>query len=329
MVNVPHDVTIDGLRQAYRETMAKHRDASRNHLKVIKEPFEALLRLLQDDAQESDRSEDDDDGYEQDVLDELNHYADILQVGADVTREGLKKAYHAAILRCHPDKEGGSKEAAQDVVQAYQVMLEYLEAGGDEAEQAAGDEAEDDDVQEALRALPHPRPHACDSCGKSFTLKCNLKRHQAVHTGARPFECRRCGKAYTRRHYLKEHEKVHLARERSFKCTVGDYDSAFFKKMHLELHMRLKHIAKSFPCGHCGCLFAVQAHLVRHESVHDRRLHRFECDACTATFAQSYELALHKRTVHESTGPTVVCATCERAFARDSDLKAHVKKQHT
>ncbi|KAH7712714.1 hypothetical protein AAVH_19951 [Aphelenchoides avenae] len=213
------------------------------------------------------------------------------------------------------------------VIQAYQALREYMEAGRDEAERSAGDEPDDDIVEDALRALPRPRPYACASCGMSFTLKCNLKRHQLIHTGARPFKCRRCGKAYTLRYYLKEHSTTHRS-ERPFKCTVGDCDSAFFKELHLKFHMRHKRIAKPYACGHCGRRFAFRASLGIHESIHDRSRHSFKCDECTATFAQSYERTLHKRKVHESGSPTVACATCGRAFVRDKDLTAHVKKHH-
>lgn len=37
-------------------------------------------------------------------------------------------------------------------------------------------------------------PYKCGSCSKSFMLKCELKRHQEVHSVKPPFKCDQCVK---------------------------------------------------------------------------------------------------------------------------------------
>lgn len=52
---------------------------------------------------------------------------------------------------------------------------------------------------------------ACFACGKSYTLKHNLKRHLATHSGLKPFPCKICGKHFIRRDTCLDHVRtVHL-----------------------------------------------------------------------------------------------------------------------
>ena len=51
----------------------------------------------------------------------------------------------------------------------------------------------------------------CESCGKIFSRKRDLKRHtELIHEGSINFQCRFCGKNYTRKSDLKRHtDAVH------------------------------------------------------------------------------------------------------------------------
>ncbi|XP_015428184.1 PREDICTED: zinc finger protein 467 [Myotis davidii] len=53
------------------------------------------------------------------------------------------------------------------------------------------------------------RPHACTVCARSFSSKTNLVRHQAIHTGSRPFSCPQCGKSFSRKTHLVRHQRIH------------------------------------------------------------------------------------------------------------------------
>jgi uncharacterized Zn-finger protein len=45
----------------------------------------------------------------------------------------------------------------------------------------------------------------CVYCGKTFSQKGNMERHQRQHTGERPFACPHCSCSYTRKETLKVH----------------------------------------------------------------------------------------------------------------------------
>lgn len=54
-----------------------------------------------------------------------------------------------------------------------------------------------------------PREFACTICGRKFNLKCNLNRHNLVHTGVRNYGCEVCGQRFVLRQHLKKHLERH------------------------------------------------------------------------------------------------------------------------
>jgi len=52
-------------------------------------------------------------------------------------------------------------------------------------------------------AVHHRIP--CPYCGRSFSQKASMERHQRQHTGERPFQCTLCDSSYTRKENLQTH----------------------------------------------------------------------------------------------------------------------------
>ena len=62
------------------------------------------------------------------------------------------------------------------------------------------------DMPDQVPASPL-RPFPCDMCALSFNRQHDLKRHKETHTGERPFLCNGgCGKTFTRKDALKRHQ---------------------------------------------------------------------------------------------------------------------------
>lgn len=66
-------------------------------------------------------------------------------------------------------------------------------------------------AQPAVAASQYPaspaRPYPCDMCALSFNRQHDLKRHKETHSGERPYTCNGgCGKTFTRKDALKRHQ---------------------------------------------------------------------------------------------------------------------------
>ena len=82
---------------------------------------------------------------------------------------------------------------------------------------------------------------------------------------------------------------------------------------------------KRHKCDRCSASFARSGHLVVHKRTHTGEK-PYRCDQCGVAFAQSSALVKHKRT-HTGEKP-YKCDHCGAAFRRSSHLVEHIRRRH-
>ncbi|XP_072168541.1 uncharacterized protein [Diadema setosum] len=162
---------------------------------------------------------------------------------------------------------------------------------------------------------------ACEKCGKTFTLKSNLRQHEIYsHTDSRPFACTMCNKAFKLKGHLKDHERSAHTESRPFTCQ--HCKKSFKQKSHLTGHMAIHLGDKPHRCETCGRQFRQKQHMQRHALTHtSQRL--FPCLSCTSAFNTMSDLKRHTR-IHTGEKP-YQCPLCGRGFARKQAAKTHLQ----
>ncbi|XP_015267629.1 PREDICTED: zinc finger protein 771-like [Gekko japonicus] len=161
------------------------------------------------------------------------------------------------------------------------------------------------------------KPYRCKDCGRSFNQSSALTKHQRTHTGERPYVCGDCGKAFTASSNLLQHRRFHTG-ERPYRCELCG--KAFSQSSNYNLHRRGHTGVTPYQCGVCGKRFTGSSCLTRHQRTHTGEK-PYQCQECGKRFSGSSTLANHRRT-HTGEKP-YGCAECGKRFTHHSNLVDH------
>ena len=107
-----------------------------------------------------------------------------------------------------------------------------------------------------LVSLSSPESFCCETCGKEFTQKKNMLRHQNIHL-QEEYKCKECNSTLKSHRTLKEHNmKIHHSE--TYSC-----DKSFSCKAYMKKHSKTHSAEKTLQCEYCPSVFLTNSKLKR------------------------------------------------------------------
>ncbi|XP_053721590.1 zinc finger protein 23-like [Synchiropus splendidus] len=188
------------------------------------------------------------------------------------------------------------------------------------------------DLVEHQRKHTKAYPYLCWECGKKFRHSVTMTRHlERVHNTGEPemqkpletYPCSQCGKIFSSRRCLMKHDNFH---HKGMRFPCEHCGKGFFGKDALVRHTLIHTGERPFKCDDCDKSFRSSAELKIHRRYHTGE-RPFKCTVCSKGFVQSCFLTLHMRT-HTGERP-YVCSICNKGFSSLHGLKRHRRLVHT
>ncbi|XP_069106812.1 zinc finger protein 782-like [Argopecten irradians] len=167
--------------------------------------------------------------------------------------------------------------------------------------------------------LSDPEPYSCNHCGRGFSDKRYMRKHDRTHTRDKNCKCQLCGKLFQTKSDMRTHVRIHTGTQ-LHRC--GTCGKGFNVQMDLHRHRRTHTGERPFPCSHCDSRFIDQRDLRKHLKTHFRE-ERYTCDICGKSFTRKFSLVVH---IQGHSGDRLFsCDACDKRFSSQGNLRKHLK----
>lgn len=165
----------------------------------------------------------------------------------------------------------------------------------------------------------------CRHCGKKYTNRACLIKHESQHTGAGVFKCRQCGDGFN----SKREYRSHRTKQHGKQWSCSDCQRSFSNSSNLKNHYNNKHLgreAKSYACNICGKLFKQKGNLKVHVDSRCGSEPRHVCNICGKAFMSGGSLGTHL--LLHTGEKTFLCRFCGKSYRLKVEMQRH-ERSHT
>ncbi|XP_067636551.1 zinc finger protein 493-like isoform X2 [Eurosta solidaginis] len=184
-----------------------------------------------------------------------------------------------------------------------------------------------------------PSRHNCGICGKSFSIKSLLKKHELRHSNERPYKCDFCGMRFKRSHNQRYHMRTHASEKSVYRCkfcplafplaselslhsnTHGNEDPETRERNMEALKEEETNLKLTTSTEETTQQLQIKATEYKYKKGMDRK--NEICDICGKSFRYKQRLRVHIQA--HSNEKRYKCDFCEKRFTQIANARIHMR----